>query len=467
MSHDLADFSAQQLVRAYRTGSASPVEVVRACLDRIARLNGTFGAFTLVEAEQALATARDSEARWQRGVPLGPIDGVPTTVKDLVAVAGWPTRRGSLSTRGDPPARDDAPAVGRLRAAGAVFLGKTTTPEFGWKGVTDNPCGEIARNPWNAELTAGGSSGGAAVAAALGMGALHIGTDGGGSIRIPAAFSGIVGFKPTFGRVAAWPASPFGTVAHLGPMTRSVHDAASMLTVMAGPDSRDWLALPDDGVDYRLGIDGGVRGLRIALSPTLGYARPAPEIIAAVQRAAAGLDELGARLEPADPGFSSPLQCFEHIWLPGAALVVDGIAPEHRAALDPGLLRIAAAGERLSALQLQSAARTRAELGILMQRFFDRYDLLLTPSLPLTAFPAGQEVPTPTSAEGWVDWTPFSYPFNLTQQPAISVPCGLSTDGLPMGLQIVGAKYADALVLRAARAVEAAYPFVAPPAAQP
>jgi aspartyl-tRNA(Asn)/glutamyl-tRNA(Gln) amidotransferase subunit A len=462
MSTDLADLAATELLRLYRRGAASPVEAVRAGLARIARLDRRFGAFCLVDEAGAVAAARQSEARWAAGRPLGPVDGVPTTVKDLVLVRGWPTRRGSRTTEGDPPASEDAPAVARLRAAGAVILGKTTTPEFGWKAVTDNPLGEIARNPWNPALTAGGSSGGAAVAAALGMGALHIGSDGGGSIRIPAGLCGIVGLKPTFGRIAAWPASPFGTVAHLGPMARTVADAALMLTAMAGPDARDWLALPDDGADYRIGLEGGVRGLRIALSPTLGYARLASEVRAAVERAAGALAELGARVELADPGFASPRELFERAWFPGAALVVDTIPRDKRHLLDPGLVRVAEAGARLGALDLQRAAKARAELAIQLQRFFERFDLLLTPTLPITAFPAGRELPEADEHGEWPDWTPFSYPFNLSQQPAISVPCGM-VDGLPVGLQIVGPKYADALVLRAARAVESALPFAMPP----
>ncbi|HMR33149.1 MAG TPA: amidase [Geminicoccaceae bacterium] len=460
MAMDLADRSAADLLRLYRQRRASPVEAVEACLARIERLDATFGAFCLVDGEGAKRAAKASEARWLAGRPQGLLDGVPTTIKDLVVVEGWPTRRGSLTTEADPPAAADAPAVARLRAHGAVLLGKTTTPEFGWKAVTDNPRGEVARNPWNREMTPGGSSGGAAVAAALGMGALHIGTDGGGSIRIPAGLSGIVGIKPTFGRVAAWPASPFGTVAHLGPMTRTVTDAALMLTAMSGPDSRDWLALPDSGTDLRTGLDGGVAGLRIAFSPDLGYARVDPEVEAAVARAADLLAELDAVVERRDPGFESPWRIFERIWFPGAALVVDSIPADRRELLDPGLRRVAETGRRMSALDVQRAAYDRADLAIRMQRFFDEVDLLVTPTLPITAFPVGREHPL-TNAE-WVEWTPFSYPFNLTQQPAITVPCGLSSAGLPIGVQIVGPKYADALVLRAARALESAFPFAMP-----
>ncbi len=303
---DLACRSATALLRLYRTKTASPVEATRACLDRIARFDPDVGAFCLVDEERALAAARASEGRWQKGEPSGLVDGVPTTVKDLILAQGWPTRRGSLTTGEPRPETEDAPAVARLREQGAVLLGKTTTPELGWKAVTDNPLGEVARNPWDTRRTAGGSSGGAAVAAALGMGALHIGTDGGGSIRVPAGFCGIVGLKPTFGRVPAWPLSPFGTVAHLGPMTRTVEDAALMLTVMSRPDARDWHALHYDGRDYRIGLGEGVAGLRIALSLDLGYVDVAPEIRASVSAAAEALVALGAYVEAVDPGFHEP-----------------------------------------------------------------------------------------------------------------------------------------------------------------
>ncbi|MFO1067010.1 MAG: amidase [Geminicoccaceae bacterium] len=462
-STDLADVSATDLVRLYRRKAASPVEAARACLARIDRLNGRFGAFCLVDAEGALAGARAAEARWQAGAPLGPVDGVPTSIKDLHVVKGWPTRRGSRTTEGDPVGAEDAPAVGRLRAGGAVLLGKTTTPEFGWKGVTDNPLGEVARNPYDPSRTAGGSSGGAAVAAALGMGALHIGSDGGGSIRIPSGFSGIVGIKATFGRVAAWPASLFGTLSHVGPMTRTVADTALMLSTIAGFDSRDWLALPDDGVDYRIGLDGGVRGLRIAFSPDLGHARVDPAVAAAVAAAVQALAEQGAVVETVDPGIGPSSATFDPIWFAGTAAILDAMPAEKRGLVDPGMQRLAARGAALSSVELQRAAKARAEMAIRLQRLHDRYDILVTPTLPIGAFAAGREVPEGSGMAEWMEWTPFSYPFNLSQQPAATVPCGLTPDGLPIGIQLVGAKYADALVLRVARAVESAVPMPKPP----
>ncbi|HEY5636358.1 MAG TPA: amidase family protein, partial [Burkholderiales bacterium] len=272
MSADLCALSATELVAAYRAKTVSPVEATRDALERIAKLNPKLNCFNLVDEKGALAAARESEARWRKGAPMGLLDGVPTSIKDIILTKGWPTLRGSKTVDPKGPWNDDAPAVARLREHGAVLLGKTTTPEFGWKGVTDSPLTGITRNPWDPTKTPGGSSGGSAAAVASGMGALTVGTDGGGSIRIPCAFTGLFGLKPSFGRVPAWPLSPFGTVAHLGPMTRTVADAALMLNVLALPDARDWHALPYDGRDYRVGLEDGVRGLRIAYSPALGYA---------------------------------------------------------------------------------------------------------------------------------------------------------------------------------------------------
>ena len=461
---DPATLSAATLLRHYRRRELSPVEVTGACLARIARWNDRVHAFCHVDEAAALAAAQASEARWHRGEPSGVLDGVPATIKDLVLTRGWTARRGSHTTEGHPPAAADAPATARLREAGAVLLGSTTTPEFGWKGVTDNPLGQIARNPWDLARTPGGSSGGAAVAAALGMGALHVGTDGGGSIRIPSSFTGIVGLKPTFGRVPAWPLSPFGTVAHLGPMTRTVEDAALMLTVISRPDTRDWHALPADGRDYRIGLDGGIAGLRIAASPDLGFVEVDEEVAAAFAATLAVLADLGARVELVDPPIGRPGSIFARTWFPAAARLLEKLPPEQRPRLDPGFVAMAEQGARYSRAEIQDAMLERGELGVAMQAFLSDYDLLVTPSTALPAFGAGVEYPDPDRPERWSEWATFSYPFNLTQQPAISVPCGFTAAGLPIGLQLVAAKYADALVLRAARAFEAARPQPMPEA---
>ena len=462
MKQDICSLSATELLAAYRAKSLSPVEATRAVLERVAKLNPVLNCFNLVDEKAALAAARASETRWRNGEPRGLLDGVPTSIKDIILTKGWPTRRGSKTVDPKGPWNDDAPAVARLREHGAVLFGKTTTPEFGWKGVTDSPLTGITRNPWDPSKTPGGSSGGGAAAVAAGMGPLTVGTDGGGSIRIPCAFTGLFGIKPTFGRVPAWPLSPFGTVAHLGPMTRTVADAALMLNVLSLPDARDWHALPYDPRDYRVGLDDGVRGLRIAYSPDLGYAKVDREIAALVRKAAQAFEALGATVEETDPGFEDQLDCFTLHWFPGAAYVVRAIPEAKRRLMDPGLLEVARDGEKFSVREIQEAATRRGAFGVLMNEFHRKYDLLLTPALPLAAFEAGREVADVVKERRWTDWTPFSYPFNLTQQPAASIPCGLTKAGLPAGLQIVGAKYAEALVLRAARAYESVRPIALP-----
>jgi aspartyl-tRNA(Asn)/glutamyl-tRNA(Gln) amidotransferase subunit A len=461
---DLALLSAVEIADLFRTKQASPVEAALAALARVRAHDGAVNAFCLVDEEAALAQARASEARWANGAPLSPLDGVPATIKDVVLSKRWPTLRGSRAVARDGPWNDDAPAVARLREAGCVFLGKTTTPEFGWKGVTDSPLTGITRNPWNTGLTPGGSSGGAAAAAALHMGALHIGTDAGGSIRIPAGFTGVFGLKPSFGRVPVWPPSPFGTLSHLGPMTRTVADAARMLTAIARPDARDWLALPYEGRDYEQGLDDGVAGLRLAFSPDLGYARVDPEVADCVREAVQVFADMGAVVEEAGPGFANPFRMFLTHWSAGAAFLLSQFAPEQRALMDPGLVEFAEKGRAIALTEYLEAAKGRADLAVGMRRFHERYDLLLTPALPITAFRAGQEVPDPTAAERWADWTPFTYPFNLSLQPAAAVPCGFSQAGLPIALQIVGPMHGDALVLRAARAFERLRPFRMPEA---
>jgi aspartyl-tRNA(Asn)/glutamyl-tRNA(Gln) amidotransferase subunit A len=462
MAIELTRLSATRLIAAYRRKEISPVEVTQAVLDGIEAFDSQVNAFCVVDSARAMDAARASEARWQRGAPMGLTDGVPTTIKDIVLSAGWPTLRGSLAVPRDQDWSDDAPATARLREHGAVLIGKTTTPEFGWKGVTDSALTGITRNPWNTDLTPGGSSGGAAAACALGLGALHIGTDGGGSIRIPAGFTGVFGFKTTFGQVPAWPASPFGTIAHVGPITRTVTDTALMLNVLAEPDARDWHALPATGRDYRIGLEDGVRGLRIAFSPDLGYVEVDPEVAQAVAKAARVLAELGAHVEETPAPFESPADCFRVHWYVGAATLLARFDEQQRANMDPGLVEIAAEGAAFTTADYMQAVTDRAALGERMGRFHQDWDLLLTPSLPIPAFTAGTEFPETGPYARWRDWTPFTYPFNLTQQPAASVPCGFTASGAPIGVQIVAGKYADALVLRAARALESVSPFVMP-----
>jgi aspartyl-tRNA(Asn)/glutamyl-tRNA(Gln) amidotransferase subunit A len=461
MSSDLCALTATELVEAFRKKTLSPVDVTQAVLKRIETLNPVLNAFNLV-SEHALGDAKASEARWLSGQPKGLLDGVPVSIKDIILTRGWPTLRGSKTVDPRGPWNDDAPATARLREHGAVLLGKTTTPEFGWKGVTDSALTGITRNPWNTAKTPGGSSGGAAAAVASGMGPLAVGTDGGGSIRIPCGFTGLFGLKASFGRVPAWPLSPFGTVAHVGPMTRSVADAALMLNVLALPDARDWHALPYEPRDWRTGLDHGVADLRIAYSPDLGYAKVDAEVASIVRKAVSVFEDLGAKVEEKNPGFESPEKLFVTHWFSGAAFLLKGIPKDKHKLIDPGLVEAALQGEKITAHELLDAQLKRGALGTHMNLFYRDYDLLVTPTLSIAAFDAGKEVADKMLQERWTDWTPFSFPFNLTQQPAASIPCGLTKAGLPVGLHLVGPRYADAMVLRAARAFETVRPIALP-----
>lgn len=462
MKPSVDQLPARDLIRSYRRRAVSPVEVTRSILQKIERLNPDYNAFCFVDPDSALRSAAESEARWGKNEPLSYIDGIPVTIKDLVLTRGWPTLRGSRTIEPSQNWDEDAPATQRLREAGAVILGKTTTPEFGWKGVCDSPLTGVTRNPWNTKMTPGGSSGGAAVAAALRLGLLHLGTDGGGSIRIPASFSGVFGIKPTFGLVPAYPLSPFGTIAHLGPITATVEEAALMLTIISRPDPRDWYALPYAPRDFTVGLDAGVAGLKIAFSPSLGFARVDKEVAALVEAAVARFADAGARVELKDPGFADPTEAFRLHWFTGAANLRSGIPPKRRGLLDPGFAAIADAGEQVPLMQYIAATNEKAALGHHMSMFHREFDLLVTPMMPGTAFEVGHVAPPGTDQSSWIHWTPFTYPFNLTQQPAASIPCGFTRAGLPVGLQIVAAKYRDDLVLRAARAYEAMDPIKAP-----
>jgi aspartyl-tRNA(Asn)/glutamyl-tRNA(Gln) amidotransferase subunit A len=471
MSGPLHHWSALQLTRAFAAKKLSPVEATQAVLDRIDAVNPKVNAFCHVAHEEALAAARASEARWQKGKPLSFIDGVPAGVKDLVLAKGWPTLRGSRTVDPAGPWNEDAPASARLREAGAVILGKTTTPEWGWKGVTDSPLTGITRNPWNLDVTPGGSSGGASAALAAGMGALHVGTDGGGSIRIPSSFCGLAGIKAHFGRVPAWPLSPMGSVAHVGPMARTVRDCAGMLDILARPDARDWTALPPPEQGWLSGIAKGLKGLRIAYSARLGYIKYVdPQVEAAVARAVEQLASLGAIVEQADPGFSDCAPLFATHWFATARNTFGKLPPEKFAQMDPGLQETCAYAERYGIGDFLDYQSQRVAVGEAMKRLHMKYDLLVTPSLAVAAFEVGKVMPEPPAGidvpnrADWTWWTPFSFPFNLTQQPAISVNCGFTDSGLPIGLQMVAPAYREDLALRGALAFEDAQPAIAWPA---
>ena len=454
---DIAGLTAMEMLECFERGELSPMEVTEAALERIQLHNDTVNAYCFLDEQTTRAEARQAQERRRRKLTVGLVDGLPVAIKDVFMFRGWPTRKGSKIID-ESPSPVDSPAVASLRRHGFVPLGKTTTPEFGWKGVTDSPlCGDT-RNPWDPTKGAGGSSGGSAAAVPLGMGALALGTDAGGSIRIPASFCGGVGLKPTQGRVPFWPASPFGQLAHPGPMTWTVQDAAHMMNVICEPDGRD-TTLPPNKVDFVAALKGGIKGWHVAFSPALGYVDVDPEVAEVVAGAVKWFEDLGAHVEEVDPGFANPREAFDRLFYSGAANALRTVSESQRREMDPNLVRVAEWAEQLSMLSYLAAINERAALIDCMSRFHERYQLLLTPTVPITAFESGLEVPPGWQDERWPSWTPFTYPFNMTGQPAISVPCGFTRAGLPIGLQIVGPRHRDEWVLRAAHTYQGIQPF--------
>ena len=452
---DPALLSAEQLLTEYRRGSLTPVDALQAVTERIARLNPTVNAFAVLDPG-ALKAAGDSAQRWRAGRPIGPLDGVPCTIKDLIDVAGFPTRRGSRTTPATP-VMDDAPITLGLRAAGAVILGKTTTTEFGWKSPGDCPLHGITRNPWNPEYTTGGSSAGAGAAGAACFGPLHVGTDAGGSVRIPAAWCGLVGLKPSFGRIPQWPLGAFAPVAVAGPMTRTVRDTALMFGAMARHDWRDPFCLPDDPRNWLDGIEDGVAGLRVAVLKNPGFDAPLDaEGIAAVEQAAQILHEAGAELEEVDPGLPDTGHLFATLWSTALRLAVSNTKPDQRALLDPALVALADEPEPGGSTMMQAAAQ-QVLAAHAMARLHQEYDLVLCPTVPGPP-PLADAATTAPVRNLLTTWAPWTFAFNLTRQPAISVPMGLGANGLPRSVQIAAALYRDDLVLRAGRTVERAQP---------
>ncbi len=462
MSEETAFLSAADLTRRYADATLSPSEVIEDVLARIARFDATLNAFQLVDAEAARGQAASSTARWQDGKPLSDLDGVPISIKELVLTKGWPTPQGSRATNPDQTWNEDAPAVARLREAGAVLFGKTTSPEFGWKGITDSPLNGTTRSPWNPEHTPGGSSGGASAAVAAGIGPLALGTDGGGSVRIPSGYTGLYGIKPTFGRVPSIPVeSPFCTLVSSGPLARNVADAARMLNTITKPDARDWYAAAYDGVDYLEGLDLGVQGLRIAYCPDLGGAQPDAAVTALTDHAVRLLEDLGAHVEQPGSVFEPLRPIFEDYWVAGFGHILRGIAEDKRDLLDPGFRALAERGLGVDVETYYKGLGARAMLGARMAAFHETYDVLVTPTLPTTA-PRADVMYHSAAFDRWDHAVPYTVPFNLTGQPAASVPVGLATDGLPVGLQIVATRFADRLVLRVSAALESAIGFAQP-----
>ena len=453
------NLSARELIDHYSRRTLSPVEVTAALLERISSVNPSLNAFVTVTVESALAQARKAEALYGEG-SAPPLAGIPFSLKDLTPTKGIRTTRGSLLYENWIP-DFDVPLTERLYAAGAVLLGKTNTPEFGWKGDSGNRVCGPTHNPWQHGRTAGGSSGGSAAAVAAGLGPLSQGTDGAGSIRIPACFCGVYGLKPSFGLVPQYPTSLVEPFSHAGPITRTVGDAALMLNVMRGADPRDKLSWPDQ-TDYVVEMQGSIKGLRVAFSPDLGYAAVDPEVREMVTKAAHRFAEMGCEVEEKHPGLTDPWDLVDLIWSTAFAGAYLKDFATVRDQLDPGLVSVIEAGHQVSAAALAAAHQARIAYYQSWRNFMQDYDLFLSPTLPVTAFPAGDHHPGSINNQQttYLGWTAFTYPFNTTGQPAATLPCGFATNGLPVGLQIVGRYRDDRTVLRASAAFEAIAPWV-------
>ena len=454
---DPALMPAEVLLQHYRHGTLSPVEALQAVTERIARFNPRLNAFAVLNP-RALAAAGESAARWRAGRPIGLLDGVPCTVKDLLDLAGFPTRRGSRLTSPDP-VEDDAPAVTALKNAGAVIVGKTTTTEYGWKTPGDCPLHGITRNPWNPDFTTGGSSSGAGAAGAACFGPLHIGTDAGGSVRIPAAWCGLVGLKPTFGRIPQWPLGAFANVAVAGPMTRTVGDCALMFSALARHDRRDPFSLPDDPRDWRDTLHLGVDGLRVGVLRVPGFDAPIDaDGIRAVEDAALLLAEAGAVVEEVAAGLPDIRAVFGRVWGVALSRLVSQVPEADRSKLDAGLLEVAEAEGAMLATDYLGAEALRLRAAHVMAGLHARYDLLLTPTVPNGPLRADAPTTDPVRAL-WTQWAPWTFLYNLTRQPAVTVPMPPGEDGLPRSVQIAGPLYRDDLALRGAWAIEQAGSF--------
>ncbi len=464
MTADLAQLSAAALSRLYRKGKLSPVETMKAVLARVDKVNPTVNALCVVDTDAALKAARASERRWKKGNPHSPLDGVPVSIKELIRVKGWPARMASKLT--DPaPADRDAPAVARLREAGAVVFAQSTSSEYGHKGVTDSPLHGATRNPWNIERTPGGSSGGAAAAVASGMGPVAVGTDGGGSVRLPSSFTGLVGLKATYGRIPAWPPGLNGDLANTGPMTRTVLDCAMMMNTMARPDPRDPTQLPADDTDYVKKLAGKLKKPRIAFLLRMGDHPIDLEVAALVTKAARDFERLGCTVETIDaPPFpyADAARIFVTHWLSNAQRLLQMHPESRHGEFDPNLLANCKAGQQYAMKDVVAAHAERRDLTVAWNLFFETYDFLLTPMMAIQPFAVLKNWPELPDGKPNRQWSPYSSVFNLTRHPALTVPCGLSRERLPIGLQLVSGYFKDAALLRLAAHYTDAHPFAFP-----
>jgi aspartyl-tRNA(Asn)/glutamyl-tRNA(Gln) amidotransferase subunit A len=459
-SEDLGYLPATKLAAMIRAKAISPVEYLTALLGRIEAVEPKVNAFAYLAADQAMAAAKKAEAAVMAGDSLGPLHGLPVTIKDLAITSDMPTEMGTLIYKGNQP-KEEAPMVTRLKDAGAYVLGKTTTSEFGWTGVSHSPLTGITHNPWKHGYNAGASSAGAGAASAAGYGPLHQGSDGAGSVRMPSHFCGIFGLKPSFGRVPNYPVSTGDLTSHIGPMTRTVADAAMMLEVMAGPHPLDYSSLEAWPAPYGSRLAEGIKGKKIAYSPDLGLARVDPEVAALVKAAAGRFAELGAVVEEVPTPWAAPGPELVRFFWPAHLARLIQYLEKWESRMDPGLVACIKEARTISVEDYQLARERKMAYIAGIHRWFEDWDLLLTPSVSVAAFPAELLQPPhwPQHDWDWVSWAEFSYPFNMSWNPAASVPCGFTPAGLPVGIQVVGRRFDDLGVLQAAAAFEAVQPW--------
>ena len=461
---DLAFASASDMTALIRSKQVSSLELTNLFLKRIESTNHLLNAYLTVASEQALESAKKADQALARGNSLGSLHGIPIAIKDLDLTRGIRTTMGSLLFKDQIPDKDSI-VVERVRKSGAIILGKTNAPEFGLSGTTENKLGDACRNPWDRERTSGGSSGGAGAAVAAGLCAVATGSDGGGSIRIPASFCGVYGIKPTQGRVPRTGAdgvAAYNTFGQAGPITRTVRDAALLLQTMTGPDSRDPGCIREEPPDFVGSLGQGVRGLRVGWSPDLGYAPVDPEVSAICSRAALAFTDLGCVVEEAEVGLDDPYPIFWDNMAAFSYTTLGHLLNDRIEELEDYSRKFIEHGLEMTASDYSMALHGTVHLQARMQGLFEKFDLLLTPTVAVPAFPIGQNpvIIGGKQVEPFLGFTPLTYPFNLSMQPAASVPCGFSSDGLPIGLQIVGRCGEEKAVLRASAAFEQARPWL-------
>lgn len=455
---DFAYMTAVEMRQLIRDKRASPVEIVEDVLARAESSQSTLNAFVTMTPDRAIRTARRVEAAIMAGTEVGSLAGLPVSIKDLTAVRGVRFTSGSRTLE-NFIAPLDSPVSERTETQGAPLIGKTTTTEFGCKPSSDSPLTGITRNPWNSGKTAGGSSSGAAASVAAGITPFALGTDGGGSIRIPSSFCGLFGIKAHFGRVPLFPVTATPTLAHVGPIARSVRDAALLLSAISGYDDRDPTAITGPVPDYVAACNERPQGLRVAWSPTLGYAKPTAEVLEITSIAAASLEELGCNVEIVEDLFEDPVDLWMAEFYAGVGTRLKGPLAKHRDIIDPAVVDVLQDALSQTIDEYYEKVFLRYEFREKIREFFNKFDLLVTPTTPTPAFDIGRNLPQEFEGSNIVSWIGYTYPFNLCGVPAASFPCGFTSDGLPVGLQVVARPLRETDIFRLAAAFEAAHPW--------